>query len=167
MPCGFQNRCGTCSRSQRKRFRSLVQLEVASNREFVGLCRQHLEVRRQAFGPGELSRNSDEEVFVLAVQAREGADGVARVGSHAKFADAPDIDGNPHEPSVNRNRTQSAASPPSLPSVSKAVKQRQMYGICLSASASFRLNPDAAAHAHGRSQVRLLHRGAAWWQQPE
>ena len=36
------------------------------------------------------------------VQAREGADGVAGVGPHAKFADPPDVDGDPHNSSVNR-----------------------------------------------------------------
>src|SRR5271157_1444644 len=91
-------------------FQQLMQFKVALKRELVRLRRQHLEVRRQSLGFGELSRNSDQEVFVFAIQARQRANGVARIGPNAKFADPPDVDRDSHNTSVNRGANRKATA---------------------------------------------------------
>src|SRR5208337_2237709 len=91
-------------------FQQLMQFKVALKRELVRLRRQRLEVRRQSLGPDDLSRDSDQEVFVFAVQARQRTDGVARIGPNAKFADPPDVDRDSHNTSVNRGANRKATT---------------------------------------------------------
>src|SRR5271166_4692438 len=91
-------------------FQQTMQLEVAPNRKLIRLRGQEFEIRRQTLDAGELSRNPDEEVFVLVVQARKGANGVARVSPDAELANTPDIDRNPHDSIVSRGANRKATA---------------------------------------------------------
>ncbi len=44
----------------------------------------------------QLAGNADEEIFVIVVQARQRANGIAGISADAKLGDAPDIDGDAH-----------------------------------------------------------------------
>ena len=73
-----------------------VELEIALQRELVGMRRDRDEVGRQRFHVAQLAGNAEEEVFGTVIEPREGANGIAGVGPHAKLVDPPDVDGNAH-----------------------------------------------------------------------
>jgi hypothetical protein len=54
------------------------------------------EIRRQGFDVAQLAGNAQQEVFGAMIEARQRANGVASIGTHAKFIDSPDVDGNAH-----------------------------------------------------------------------
>ena len=77
-------------------FQDAIQFEIAVERELVrvrGNCNEVLWKRLSIAKP---SGNSQQEVFVGIVEARECTNGVARVGANAEFIDSPDVDGDAH-----------------------------------------------------------------------
>ena len=73
-----------------------VQLQIAGDRELVGLAGNGDEVRRQRLDVAQLAGNADEDVFVLVIQTRQSADGIAGVSPDAELGDAANVDGDAH-----------------------------------------------------------------------
>src|SRR6202795_5106611 len=64
-----------------------------------------VEVRRQRSTFRRLRQRSDEEVFTIAVQARQRADHVPDVGAHPEFRHATDVDGYFHSLNLTTGST--------------------------------------------------------------
>ena len=77
-------------------FEDSIQLEIAVERELVRMRGNRDEVIGQRLDVAEPSRNSQQKIFVAAIEARECTNGVARVGANAEFIDSPDVDGDAH-----------------------------------------------------------------------
>ncbi len=86
-----------------------MQLQVAVDRKLVGMRGNGDEVGRQWLDVAQLSREAEQKVFRALVEARQGANGVAGVGAHAKLVDPPDVDGDAHKFSVNRRAKRAPA----------------------------------------------------------
>ena len=102
MACGFQNKMRHVQQVATVMLQNAIQLEIAVKRELVGVSWNSGEVWRQGLDVAQFSGNAEQEVFGALVEARQSADGVAGVGAYAELIDPPNVDGDAHKFSVNR-----------------------------------------------------------------
>lgn len=79
-----------------------MQLEITGDGEFIRLAGNSDEVGRQRpnvakpAARADFVRNADEKIFVIVIEARQGADGVAGISPDTELGDAANIDGDAH-----------------------------------------------------------------------